>query len=683
MDTKDNKTISHECPQSIFSKKGVLYLGLILLITFLSFSPTLKNDFVSNDDNLHIYDNPTIRVLDTAHIKEIFTKLFNPTYVPLTILSFAFEYHFVKYDPFLYHLNNLLLHLAVTVLIFYFAYQIGLPLRAAFIAGLLFGIHPMHVESVAWVTERKDVLYSFFYMLAICCYWKYLSKPNSKMYAATIIFGLLSILSKPMALSLPLVMFICDWYKNRKYDKWMILDKIPHFLYIIPIALVTYLVNARNPIEHGGEAILLWVWCLIFYFYKFLLPIDLVIFYRFPQPFSLATPEFALYFATFILLIISLWYFRRKKLFIFSITFYFFSIFFLLRFDDILYLPPVSNRFLYLPSLGFCFLIGYGIDQFFRKNSHQSIIFKNSVAVTLILIIILLAGKSFIQTQTWRSSISFWSHELKYYPDNAMALVNRGEAYKDIGEVGLAFADFNKSIAVNSVYAEAYNSRGQLYALQGNLDAALEDFQKTIEMKPHFDEAYNNLGIIYAMKKETKKSVIYFNKALEIDPFNVEAHYNLGDFYYQQGNLPEALEHMKKVLEINPNSASGYNKRGLILGIQQHFDLALRDFNQSIEINPHNSEAYTNRGIVFEQKKMFQQALESYNTALKINPQNADAYYGRGNVYANLNMHQHAAQEFIWALKINPEHKGAQQNQKLLNQMMFRTKIREERPLNP
>lgn len=552
-------------------------LAIILLTTFLFLSPALKNEFVSNDDNLHVYDNPAIRALDSAHIKQIFTHLFNPTYVPLTELSFAIEYHFVKYHPFLYHLDNLLLHLAVTALVFYFALQIGLPLRAAFVGGLLFGIHPMHVESVAWVTERKDVLYSLFYMLALCCYWKYLSNRNIKLYAATLIFGVLSILAKSMALSLPLVMLLCDWFHRRKFDKWMLLDKIPHFLYIIPISLVTYLVNARNPIQHGGEAILLWIWCFVFYFWKFLLPVDMVIFYRFPKPFALTTPEFALSLATFIALMIAVWHFRKHKIFIFSMAFYFLSIFFLLRLDDIKYLPPVSNRFFYLPSVGFCFLIGYWIDRWYQKSNGAKTIAGGALTCILVVIAILLGSKASAQTQVWRSSLSFWTYELAYYPDNAMALVNRGEAYNDSRKPHLAFADFNRAIAVDPEFAEGYNSRGQIYGMSGQTDAALADFLKVIELKPHYDEAYNNIGIIYAIKKDMAKAVSYFEQAITIDPSNTEAQYNLGDYYYQQGNWQKAFSFFQNVLNINPNSAPAYNKRGLIYGIHGKLDLALRD----------------------------------------------------------------------------------------------------------
>lgn len=649
-------------------KQGNIYLGIILFVTFVCYWPTLKSGFVNNDDNLHLYDNASVRALDGAHIKSIFTKPFNPTYVPLTALSFAVEYHFFKYQPFIYHFDNLLLHLSVTALIFYFALQLGLPLFAAFVAGLLFGIHPMHVESVAWVTERKDVLYSFFYMLALCFYWKYLEKRQFTYYVATMIFGILSILAKSMALSLPLIFLLCDWYKKRCFNKWMLLDKIPHFLYIVPISLMTYLLNARNPIQQAGEAIVLWVWCLMFYFYKFLFPVDLVLFYRFPKPFSLSTPEFAISFLSLGLLIYAIWRFRRQRLFIFAILFYFLSIFFLLRFDDIKYLPPVSNRFLYLPSLGFCFLIGYGADQLLKRMPTPNL--RWFATACLVFITILLSAKSFVQTSVWKSSIAFWSHELKYYPDNAMALVNRGEAYKDEGKYALAFADFNKAVAVDPVYPEGYNSRGQMYGAGGQTDAALADFLKVTQLSPRFDEAYNNLGIIYAMKQDKKNALLNFQKAVDIDPSNSEAHFNLGDFYYAQGNFNKAFEHFQKVLSLNPNSAMAYNKRGLIFGIKQQYDLALRDFNRSLSIDPRNGEVYAHRGIVFEQKRMLKEALENYNAAIKLNPRYADAYYGRGNVYATMGLFDQAAKDFSKALAINPQHGGAQKNLQALNKKL-------------
>lgn len=658
-------------------RKTLPPLLLILAITFLAYTPALKNELLTNDDNLHVFENPAVRVLDKTHLKYMFTTTTGlPTYIPLTLLTFAVEHHFFGFNPFYYHLDNVLLHLAVIGLIYFFALQIGLSVTAAFAGCLLFAIHPMHVESVAWVTERKDLLYSFFYMLSLIFYWKYLSNKNYFSYFATIIFGILSVLAKPMALSLPLIMGLCDWYKGRKFDKTAFLDKIPHLLYIIGISMMTYLINARNPVHQPGEAVLFWIWCFVFYLRMFVWPTDLIIFNKFPKPFIIMNPEFLLSFIAFGLLVWGLWRYRKQKLFVFSMLFYFLSIFFLFRFDDIKYLPPVSSRFMYLPSLGFCFLIGYWIDRLFqkefaRKNENLFII-----ATCLIIFVFVILGRTVSQIQFWKNNIVHWSHELQYDPNNAMALVNRGEAYKDSGKYPLAFADFNRAVIADPEYPEGFNSRGLMLGLMGKLDQALSDFTKAAELKPNFDEAYNNIGIVYSMKNNADKAAEFFEKALSIDPMNAQAHYNLGEYYYSRDQFDFAFEQFQSLLSLDPRSAPGYNKRGLILGIKGQYDLALRDFNASIFLEPGNFEVYINRGIVWEHKRMPKAALRDYNTAIKLNPNAADAYYGRGNVYAQTGRYGDAAQDFKKALNINPKHVRAQMSEKALGQILLNKNLK-------
>ncbi len=558
-------------------------LFIVLLAAVVSYAPTLGNHFVYLDDDTHLLENSSIRALDADHIRQIFTTSVDKVYAPLTFLSFAVEYHFFKYNPFIYHLDNLLLHLGVTALVFYFALQVGLPLRAAFAAGLLFGIHPMHVESVAWVTERKDVLYAFFYMLSLFFYWKYLSRREIKPYVLTIVFGILSILSKPMALSLPLIFFVCDWLKKRSFDKWMILDKVPHFLYIVSIAWITYSLNARIPGENISSGIIIWIWTAVFYIHKFFFPLTLVPMYALPQPISWTNPHYLGAMGLLGILTTILFIFRRQRWVVFAGLYYFFSMFFLFRYDNAVDKNIVADRFMYLPCLGICFLIGYSFDQLLKKEHLRKIVF-----VIAIPIAILLGAKTFAQTQIWKDSIPFWNHELKYYPDNATAYGNRGEAYKDIGQYDKALEDFNNAIRVDPKYAEGYNSRGQILAMRGNIDEALEDFLKVIELNPHFDEAYNNIGIIYTMKKDNEKALIYFKKAIEIDPANGQAHYNLGIIFEQKRMPKQALANYNKAIQLNPHSADAYYGRGNVYATMGIFDQAAKDFEKALKINPHH-----------------------------------------------------------------------------------------------
>ena len=224
----------------------ILFLVLALL-TVLSFSPVLRSEFTNWDDPLHTTENPFVQNLSWNDFKGIFTSTVVKAYIPLTILSFAFEYHFVRDHPLVYHLDNLILHIGNVFLIFVLAQRLGLSLRACFLASLLFAIHPMRAESVAWITERKDVLYGFFFLLAILSYLTYLDKKTFISYCLSIVLGLLSMLAKPMALSLPLVLLSLDWFTNRELKRKVFFEKIPFLIYILPILWITYSLNARIP----------------------------------------------------------------------------------------------------------------------------------------------------------------------------------------------------------------------------------------------------------------------------------------------------------------------------------------------------------------------------------------------------------------------------------------------------
>jgi len=259
-----------------------IFLTVILTVVFFSYVPTLDNDFVLWDDDMHLLENISVRVLDFEHVGDIFKSTVNKIYIPLTTLSFAIEYHFFEYDPFVYHLDNLLLHLGVVAFIFWLGLRLGLPIAGSGIAALLFGIHPMHVESVAWVTERKDALYSFFYMAALLSYCRYLDFTKStpsfqirksyRLLVLSAVFGILSILAKPMALSLPLILLLFDWFHRRKITGAAIFEKVPVTVAIAGITWISYVGHARIPGKNIVEGLLIWPWTFVFYLRQFLFP---------------------------------------------------------------------------------------------------------------------------------------------------------------------------------------------------------------------------------------------------------------------------------------------------------------------------------------------------------------------------------------------------------------------------
>lgn len=650
--------------------RSAFQLFLILSLTVLAYQPTLKNNFIYLDDDSHLLDNSTIRVLDVNHARQIFTTTVSKVYAPLTFLSFAVEYHFFRYAPFIYHLDNLLLHLAVTALVFYFALLMGLSSRAAFLAALLFGIHPMHVESVSWVTERKDVLYGFFYMLALCFYLKYLDQRKMMFYLWAILCGILSVLAKPMALSLPLVLLVLDWFKARALNREAFVDKVPHFLYVVPIAWITYSLNARIPGQDAVQALLIWIWSGVFYIHKFLFPLTLVPMYSLPQPVSLSHPAYVQAVCLLVLIACCLFRFGKNRWIIFAALFYFCSMFFLFRYDNAVDKSIVADRFMYLPCLGICLVFGHMAEVLLGKMLIHRRILRFLAVVCMSVVIGLLSVKTLTQTMIWKDSVAFWTYVIQKYPENALAYGNRGMAYKDTGKPDLAFADLNKSLGLNPQDALGYNNRGLLFADKGDMTSAMADFQKAILLRPDFAEAYNNIGNIYGLKGNFQQALNYFQKATKLDPLSFDTYANMGNIYFYMKQYDSALENFDKALKINPNSDQTYIKRGMIYGLLNNMDSAMADFSRALAVNPNNVGAYNNQGIVYQYKGLFDQAIGSYTKAIELNPRYADGYYNRGNAYVKTGQYANALMDFKTALEINPRHFQAKRNHATLIKML-------------
>lgn len=568
-------------------KEKLLILG-ILVITFIVFSPSLFSDFTNLDDNIHLLENPQVVSLDFSHLKSIFSSPIPQMhlYVPLTILSFSLEHHFWGYNPFIYHLNNLILHAAAVFMIFLFAAKMGLTTRASVLAAGLFSIHPMHVESVAWITERKDVLYALFYMLALNYYLIYLNSQNKLYYLLTLFMGLISLLAKPMAFSLPLILLVIDWTHNRKLTLRNFYNKIPFMVYVIPIIWLTASPYIRNPIHNLWESFLIWSWTFVFYIRKFFFPISLNPFYQLPQPVKVMNPEYlvsALLLITLIFLLIRL---RKNSWFLFAWLYYFLSIFILLRFDDVTKfsgnMSVVADRFMYLPSLGFCLLIGKYGDEILNKMKKIKLVYYRIFINTLMMEYLLLAIMTFKQCEVWVDSVSLWT----------------------------------KVIEDNPHFARGYSDRCDAYLVKKEFDLALRDCDKAIALDPHsLSKPYHNRAIIYEQGKRYELALNDMNKAIEINPSNYLSYFNRGNLYLSWHQYDLAIVDFTKSLAMKSDSVETYNNRGNAYRAIGKYDLALKDFNAAITINPGSGRIYYNRSLIYALKIDYASALNDARKA--------------------------------------------------------------------
>ncbi len=587
-----------------FLKNTTLALFTILILTVICFFPMFHNGFVNWDDPAYVLQNPYVLTLNIPTIIKSFQTSVEHTYVPLTNLSWAIEHALFGFNAFMFHWNNLLIHLANVVLVFLLARQFGVHPRGALLSAFLFAVHPMHVEPVAWVTERKGLLSAFFYLLAMRFYIFYIEDKNWRNYGFAVVAGLFSILAKPMGYSLPIVFFILDWFFKRPINLKSFFDKLLPIVIVLFFSKLTFTKDFLSTPYPISEMILIWIWSLSFYLTKFLIPIALSPLYSLPQPISWQNQEYWLSIAIVFLFSLIAIRLRKERLGMLAILFFFTTIGALIlrtgwQFGNF---TVVADRFMYLPSLGFCFLAGSAVIKVFvRANdlNHQKLISWAVVAVLLNFSLMTIK-----QTQTWKSSLTLWDHALKLSPHQSLAYVNRADYYRQTGNVHSAEKDLE-----NAIYFD-----------QGSF------------------MAYHLLGIVKADQSQLKEALAAFDQAHEFNPEFKDVYLNRGNALLRMGKYDKALEDFNRYLELAPTAYQGYTYRGIAHDMRKESDLALADFNRALEIYPDYVEGLTNRGTFYAIQKNYEAALKDFEYALKLDPNNAALLTNRDKVLENLKL---------------------------------------------
>lgn len=549
------------------NSKVILLVSLVFAITLISFYPSLKNDFTNWDDDDYLIDSPLIRDFSFNGIARIFTSPQSGLYLPLVPLSFAFEYHFFKLNPLIYHITNLALHLINCILVFIFIFLISRNYIAAFIASLLFGIHPLHVESVAWACERKDVLYSFFFLGAAIFYALYLKKKRIAYYWLCLVSFIFSILSKPMAASFPLVMILLDYFiapQNIK-KKSFVIGKIPFFM----IAFLDYMINMHfvQSVAYLDNSFRLFdkifiaSYSFIFYIYKTFLPIKLSCFYPYfadwPPVMLLAYP---LIFS-FILILVFLSLMFTKKI-IFGFLFFTLTVFPALQLMHTERIAAImtADRYTYIPSIGLFYIIGEFIVWFYNKKlrSHS---LKVSLIISLIFIAAFLSFLSWGRCRVWKDGVTLWTDALSALgpvPQKATAYLKRGDAYGAKGDYDRAISDYTRAIELRPDFAGLYVNRGNAYQAAGDYELAILDHARAIELRPDFGGLYVNRGNAYQAKGDYVRAISDYTKAVEIDPGCGLAYINRAFGYYKEKKYSASLADVYKAEELGYRADSRF-----------------------------------------------------------------------------------------------------------------------------
>jgi len=555
-------------------KRDCIMILLVLIVTALVFSSSLKLDWTNWDDDLLIYENQLVK---EGTIQDIFTKPADyNTYNPLVIVSFALEWKLAKDKPFLYHLDNLLLHLLCTVLVLLFFRGMGLSIFWSGFAAVLFGIHPLRVESVAWVTERKDLLYGFFYLAALLAYVRYIVSGKNIQLLLVFIYFMFSLFSKVQAVTLPLIMVLLDWYLKRKIDWKAIMEKAVFFAVSLIIGLLgstffmknVYITTNSNAIVNAfnfPEQIILGGYAYTVYILKSVFPYSISALY--PIPTALHWEHWTGAAIAVVIFISALAVWRKYRFVTFGLLFFTFNIFLLL-------MPFLANEsaflndhYTYVAYGGLFFVIAMSLQQL--SETTQLRFMATGFAVLLLIVFCALTVK---YIPVWKNSETLWTDVIEKYPRKiAVAYLNRGHYFYKNNQSGKALDDFNTAIEVDPEYPLAYLDRSSVYLDRNDIEKVLQDYNRYLSFLPPFyikgnaphplvSDVLGNRGVIYSRKGLYDEALADFDLAIRLKPLNPINYMNRAYAYYNLGRIAEAKQDVLTVREMGATIDPAFEK---------------------------------------------------------------------------------------------------------------------------
>jgi tetratricopeptide (TPR) repeat protein len=650
---------SQPMPEQV-KKILVLAIYFVLAVSALLVFWQVRNfDFVNYDDNKYVYENPHIlNGLTADSAPWAFTTGHASNWHPLTWLSLMLDRQLFGPSPAGFHLTNLFFHIANTLLLFLVLKQMTKAIwQSAFVAAL-FALHPMHVESVAWITERKDVLSTFFWMLTLLAYFVYVSRPSVFRYIVTLTVFAFGLMAKPMLVTLPFVLLLLDyWPFHRKISWRLLVEKIPFFVLLVISSVITFLVQRSSGAVSNIDALSLndrianVLLSYAQYIGKMFWPSNLAIFY--PLNISGNIPFRQTAMCALLLLGISLLVVRLGRNQRYLPLGWFWFVGTLIPVIGIVQVGQQSyaDRYTYIPYIGLFIMIAWGLPQLLSKLPQRKIV----LGVLMILVLATLGICAHRQTSYWKNSVTLFSHTIEVTQNNYVAYNNRGLAYDDLGRGAEAMEDFSQAIRIKPDDAEAYTNLGTVYTRLGRYSEAIDVHKQAIKFRPGLALAHYNLGNACYALGHWPEAVEAFRQAIRIKPDDVEANYNLGNTYYVLGRYTDAVNVFEQAVRIKPNYAEAHNNLGLAYTALGRYTDATNVFEQAIKIKPDYAEAHNNLGIAYDDLGRFTDAIDAYNQAIRIKPAYAEAHNNLGIAYLAIGDKNSAMAEYNILKSLNSE----------------------------
>ncbi|MFA6471650.1 MAG: tetratricopeptide repeat protein [Candidatus Latescibacterota bacterium] len=646
-------------------------IGIILalvLATVAVYGQVYNFDFINIDDNKYVYENYTI--LGGLNLKSVISS-FTATqgaglWIPVTWLSFLADLKLFGLNPGAFHLTNVFFHILNTLLLFaLFRKLTGYVWRSAFVAAL-FALHPLHVESVAWITERKDVLSIFFMLGALYTYVKYTERLSLGKYVLTLALFCLGIMSKPMVITFPFILLLVDyWPLCRLHGFWkvssqnskgmsaakvtnrrVLIEKIPFFLISAAASAITFVVahrdNALLSVENYplSQRIQESIISYVLYVWKTIVPQHLAVFYPHRSG-EIPLGETACAFLVLVgITALVIRFSRRFSYLSFGWLWYLVTL-----------LPVIgifqageqrmADRFTYLPIIGLFVMGVWGISGSFNCWSRRKLI----LPILMSAVVLLYGSLAWIQVRYWKDSYTLLTHALAVTTDNSLAHNNLGLYLCAHGNIEEGLHHYKEALRIDPGQPEACSNVGSILFDQGKIDEAIVYFRKALEISPNFEKAHHNIAIAYDVQGRADEALIHYNEALKLNPGNYKLLRDIGVHWHKNGNYDKALWYYNEALKRNPSLAGMHYNIGIILNDEGKTDEALTFFKEELRLNPNFAEAHYYLGNVLVKQKKYDEAITHYNDAIKLKPDLVEAHKNLAYIYKNLGNNEAAARE--------------------------------------
>lgn len=677
------------------SKAKVQLLALVIIIvgTLIVYWQAHKQEFIDYDDTSFIVENSYIqRGLTWENVNYAFTSTTGSIWLPLTYLSHAVDCQLYGLNPAGHKWTNVIFHLGNALLLYYLLYLMTGSIWSSVFVSLLFAWHPLNLESVAWIAERKNVLSTFFGFLTLIAYYGYVKSPGIRRYFWVTFFFVLSLLAKPMLVTLPFLLLLLDFWplkrsgdnspssdilarsknKNfpdnmnwkekrlfyRSYRNIYLYEKIPLFLITIAMSIVAFatqkttgatvdLQNIPILIRIGNAAI---AYCK--YILKMFWPSNLSIFYPYPIE-SITLSQ--IIGAAILLLVASFYIFWRRKYLPYMFVGWFWYVGTLVPVIGIVQVgqQSMADRYAYIPLVGLFILITYYVNELIQRHR----IPVAAVAVLGITVALFLGISTKIQLQYWKDRISIWNHALtSSNGNNYLAHGNIGMTLLERGKDDEAMSHFFKAIGQNPYFDNSHFFLGLIFHKQEKYDKAIECFNRVLEIKPDDYETHNNLGMAFLKKRDYANAIIHLSKAIKEAPQVADNYNNYGLCFLEQKKIDEAIVQFRKAVFFNPKHAQAELNWGCALKENKKLDEALIHFSKAEMLDKNLMDAKFNIGLVMLEQNKIDMAIDYLKKYLKDKPKDHVAQNSLGIAFLKKKDYQEALNQFRKVVEMEPNY---------------------------